>query len=107
MHFNINEVLAGMANEVKDSLAEDWPEAKSVLNRFLQNRRARLELLAELRFNNEISHDDLISRLEDEKLLLDSELHTIAIIGKAAAQRAANAAIGFLEDAIVTAVRTI
>lgn len=107
MDFNINEVLAGMANAVKDSLAEDWPEAKSVLNRFLQNRRARLELLAELRLNNEITNDDLISRLEDEKLLLDSELHTIAIIGKAAAQRAANAAIGFLEDAIAVAVRAL
>ena len=51
MNFDINEVLSQMASAVKDVVADNWNEAKSVVNQFLQNRKERLELLAQLRMS--------------------------------------------------------
>jgi|SRR5690606_11612715 len=100
MNFNINEVLAQMTAAVKKTLSDDWPEVKSALNLFLQNRKARLELLAEFRIKNTISADEFKSRLEDEKIMLESEMHVVAIISKSMAQKAANAAIQVLDKAV-------
>lgn len=45
-----------------------------------------------------------MSRLEDEKLIVETELHAIAVITKAIAQKAANAAMDVLEKAVKVAV---
>ena len=100
MEFDINEVLAGMASAVKDAVEENWNVAKSAVNQFLQNRKERLELLADLRISGDISQKRFESRLEDEKLIAEAEFHAIAVITKATAQKAANAAIKVLEDAV-------
>jgi predicted HicB family RNase H-like nuclease len=104
MNFNINEVLAGMMGAIKDSVTENWDEVKSVANEFLGRRKARLELLAELRISGELSQKKFESRLKDEKLIIEAELHAIAVITKAIAQKAANAAIEVLENAVKTAI---
>jgi hypothetical protein len=103
MKFDINEVLAGMMGAIKNTVTENWDEVKSVANQFLQRRKYRLELLAELRISAEISQEKFESRLKDEKLIVEAELHAIAVILKAIAQKAANAAIGVLENAVKTA----
>ena len=100
MALDINEIVAQMLGAVKTSVGEDWPEVKSAMNEFFVSRKARLELLADFRINNLITQEDFESRLEDEKLLIDSELHTIAIITKSVAQKAANAAIEVLQGAV-------
>jgi hypothetical protein len=102
MAFDINEVVSGMIGAVKGSVGEGWPEVKSMISSFMQSRKARLELLATLRLTNQLSDADVAGYLEDEKLLLDSELHNVAIISKAIAQRAANAAIDVLQNAILS-----
>lgn len=104
MAFDINEVLADMIAAVKTQVADNWDLVKGTANDFFQSRKARLELLASLRLQNEISNDFFMARLADEKDILESELHAIAVIGKAAAQKAANAAIDVLENAIKTAL---
>ncbi|MEP6595032.1 MAG: hypothetical protein ABJA71_03755 [Ginsengibacter sp.] len=105
MKFNINEVFAQMIGAIKGEIKEDWPMAKETANSFLQTRKLRLELLISLRLSNQINEQFFEDRLADEKDILESELHAIAIIGKVAAQNAANAAIGVLQKAIDKALK--
>jgi len=107
MDFDINEVLANMLTTIKNNVDENWDQVKNTSNQFLQNKKERLELLAELRISGELSEEKFQSRLKDEKLVLEAELHAIAVISKAIAQRATNGAIEVLEKAVRTAISTI
>lgn len=104
MSFEINTVLADMSSAVKDTVADNWDETKSVTIRFLQNRKERIKLLAQLRIDGDLSEEKFKSRLEDEKLILEAELNAMKVISKALAQNAANAAINALEKAVFKAV---
>ena len=104
MKFDINEVVAEMVAAVKDAVGENWNEVLSVTNHFFQMKKERLELLAELRITGDISQKRFESRLKDEKLVAEAEFHAIAVISKAIAQKAANAAIEVLENAVKTAI---
>jgi hypothetical protein len=104
MAFDINEVVAEMVGAVKKTVKDDWQLVKETAGTFLQTRKDRLELLASLRLNNEISQKFFLKRLEDEKKILESELHAVSIITKAMAQRAANAAIDVLSKAVSTVI---
>ena len=77
---------------------------KDVAAEYFQSRKLRLELLVSLRVNNEISEKFFLARLEDEKEILESELHSITIISKAIAQKAANAAVDILQKAVTAAI---
>ncbi|MEO6219905.1 MAG: hypothetical protein ABIO81_05720 [Ginsengibacter sp.] len=105
MKFNINEVLAQMIRAIKGEVKEDFPLVKGTANDFLQSRKLRLELLASLRLKNQISEEFFEDRLADEKDILESELHAIAIIGKVAAQNAANAAMAVLQKAVDAVIK--
>ncbi|TMI78145.1 MAG: hypothetical protein E6H10_17690 [Bacteroidetes bacterium] len=102
---DFNEVLAEMAQAIKGVVKEDWSVVKSTANDFLQDSKQRWQLLVSMRLNNEISEDNFKQRLKNEELILESNLHAIAIITKAAAQAAANAAIAVLEKAVNTLLR--
>src|SRR5687767_8583252 len=104
MAFDINEVVAEMVVAVKRTVKDDWQLVKETAGTFLQTRKDRLELLASLRLNNEISQKFFLKRLEDEKKILESELHAVSIITKAMSQRAANAAIDVLSKAVSTVI---
>ena len=67
MAFEIDEVVAQMLGAVKASVKDDWKLVKETAGTFLQTRKDRLELLASLRLNNEISQKFFLKRLEDEK----------------------------------------
>lgn len=105
MNLDINEVLADMLTAVKGSVKEDWSLVKKTANTFLQNRKLRLELLASMRLAGEIDNEFFLKRLEDEKELLESELHAIAIVNKITAQNAANAAIRIVEKAVMAVLK--
>jgi len=100
MDFNINEVLAEMLSAMKISFGDDWGLVKETANGFIQSRKIRLERLATRRLAGTIDQEFFIDRLEDEKDILASELHAIAIVSAVLAQNAANAAIDVLADAI-------
>jgi len=104
MSFNINEVSSDMLLAIKGVAEDSWPSVKSTAAQFLQNRKERLELLAELRIKGEINQEKFESRLLDEKLILEAELNALAVLSKAIAQNAANAAIEILEKAVATAI---
>lgn len=100
MNFDINETLAQMIDAVKTTLGDNWEFAKQTVNDFFQSRKARLDLLTSLRLDGEISENFFEKRMADEKDILESEMHAVAIISKVAAQNAANAAIDILTNAI-------
>lgn len=104
MKFDINEVIAQMSGAVKDTVSENWTDAKSATSQFLTNRKERLALIAELRLTGDLTQEKFESRLNDEKLILEAELHAVAVITKAIAQKAANAAIDVLTKAVSTAL---
>jgi hypothetical protein len=104
MAFDINEITAEMLGAVKTTVKDNWSMVKGTAGEFLQSRKDRLELLASLRINNEISQKFFLKRLEDEKKILESELHAVAIITKAGAQKAANAALDVLNKAVSKAI---
>lgn len=105
MKFDINEVLADMISAIKGNVSDNWNEVRSVSNQFLQRRKERLGLLSELRINGELTQEKFESRLNDEKLILEAELHAIAVISRAIAQKAANAAIDVLTKAVTVAIK--
>lgn len=104
MKLDINEILADMLNAIKLSLKDDWSIVKKSANNFIQSKKDRLELLSLMRLNREISETFFEKRLADEKEILASELHSIAIVNKVMAQNAANAAIKTLDDIIAKAL---
>lgn len=105
MDFDINETIADMLNAIKNASKNHWKFIQDTANTYLQNKKDRLELLSSMRIKNQISNEFFLERLKDEKSILNSELHSIAIITKAMAQAAANAAIDVLQKAIIAAVR--
>ena len=104
MKFDINEVLANMLSAIKETVEDNWDVVKSTADQFLQRKKERLELLALLRIEGDLSQKKFESRLKDEKLIAEAELHAIAVISKAIAQRAANAALDVLKKAVKVAI---
>ncbi|WP_281226189.1 hypothetical protein [Flavobacterium aquiphilum] len=104
MTLDINEILADMLNAIKGSVKDDWSVVKKSANNFIQSKKDRLELLANMRITGAIDNDFFEKRLADEKEILTSELHSIAIVNKVMAQNAANAAFKVLENVITTAL---
>jgi hypothetical protein len=104
MNFDINEILADMLNAMKGSIKDDWSVVKKSANNFIQNKKDRLELLTNMRLIGAIDNDFFEKRLTDEKEILISELHSIAIVNKVMAQNATNAAFKVLENVITAAL---
>jgi hypothetical protein len=105
--FNINDIIADMASAIKGSVSKDWNVVQPIVSQFLERRKERLVLIAELMSSGEMNAQEFNSRLDNEKLLLETELQAIAVVHKAIAQNAANAAIDVLEKAVQVAIRSI
>jgi hypothetical protein len=104
MKLDINKVISDMLAGVKGTVADSWDEVKAVTEQFMQRRKERLLLIAELRITGDLTEEKFKSRLNDEKLMLEAELNALAVITKAIAQRAANTAIDILEQAVKAAI---
>jgi hypothetical protein len=104
MNINIDDVLAEMLSTMKGAVGENWSEVKTVAQQFLQRRKERLELLAQLRISGDLSQEKFESRLLDEKLIAEAELNAVGVISKALAQKAASAGLDILKKAVGTAI---
>lgn len=104
MKFDIDEVLKQMLDAIVGTAKNDLPILKETAEIFSISRKERLEQLAAFRLSGAIDAEFFKNRLEDEKLLLESELHALKIITKASAQQAANAAIDVLSKAVLSAI---
>jgi uncharacterized protein YktB (UPF0637 family) len=104
MAFDIAEVLNEMLGAASNVFSGDWTKVQTCFTAVFEAERDALAEIARARLENEIDDDDLKSQLEDEKEVLKAELLVCQVKGKIMAQKAANAAIKVLSDAIKTAV---
>jgi len=104
MNLDINAVVTDMLLAIKGTVEGNWGKVESTANQFLQNRKENLELLVQLRIDGEIDQDEFDSRLADEQLVIEAELNALAVLSKAIAQNAANAAIAILGKAAKAAI---
>jgi len=104
MAFNIGEVLNDMAAAAAEVLGEEWPKARTCLKAALRDERDALKDIAQARIDKEISDAEMREQLADEKETVKAALLACEVIGKVAAQKAVNAAIRVLVDAIRAAV---
>ncbi|NCU32071.1 MAG: hypothetical protein EOM23_03865 [Candidatus Moranbacteria bacterium] len=107
MKFDIEETLKEMLAAMKGVAEQHWKDVESTASGFLQRRKERLEMIAILRINGELSPEKFKSRLEDEKLILEAELNALAVLSKAITQKAVNSAIEILEKTVEKAISTI
>ena len=107
MNFDIDAIAADMLLAMKGVFVKNRPEVESIVKQFVKDRKNTLELLAELYRKGKITQQKLESRLEEEKIILEAELEALKIVSKALVQKAANAAIDTLVNAIKTAVKTV
>jgi hypothetical protein len=101
MPFDISETLEKMLDAVKSVAKEDWPKIEGYAKTILQNERVALANLAELRVKGELTEEEFKSELQDEKDTVEAELLAAQVLGKAAVQKAANAAIKVFTDAVL------
>ena len=104
INFDLKNTFDEMLASAKQSAGEGGKEAKGVAKQFLQNRKERLQLLAELRLAGDLPDEKFMSRLEDEKLILEAELKAMAVISKSTAQSTAQSVINIFQSAVVKAL---
>lgn len=104
MSFDIDAVLGDMLSAMKDSVDTEWDEIEGYAKQILDNEKDALSELAEQRLRGEITEEELKSELDDEKDTVEAEMKAIQVMTKAMAQRAANAALDVLYNAIKAAI---
>lgn len=105
MDFDINSVTADMLAAIKGKTESKWDIIKGTTLQFLERDKSRLELIALLRLNGDLTPEKFESRLSDHRLIMEAELNAVMVLSKATAQSAANAAIDVLEKAVVLALK--
>lgn len=104
MSFDIDAVLGDMLSAMKDSVDSEWDEIEGYAKQILDNEKDALLELAEQRLRGEITEEELKSELDDEKDTVEAEMKAIQVMTKAMAQRAANATLDVLYNAIKAAI---
>lgn len=104
MSFNIETVMGDMLTAMKNSIDKDWDDIEDYAKLILENEKKALNNLAQQRLRNEITDEDLKSELDDEKDTIEAEMKALKVITKAMAQRATNAAMEILFNAIKIAL---
>jgi hypothetical protein len=107
MAFDSGEVLDGMLSAAGGILSKEWPNVRACVETAWEEERDAIEAIAQARLTGEIDDDDVKSQLADEKDTLSAALLVCKVKGKVAAQKAVNAAIKVLADAIKAAVKVL
>jgi hypothetical protein len=104
MSFDIEAVAKDMAAAMKKNLMEDLGNMEDYGKQILENEKESLELISQERLAGRWSEEKFNQELEREKKVLETELLTITIMTKAAAQKAINAAMAVFTNAINSAL---
>ena len=107
INIDIEAVATDMLSAMKGALSKNWSKVESIAGQFIQSRKKRLELLAELYLSGDITPQKFKSRLEDEKTVLTTEVEALKVVSKALAQKAANSAFDVMTNAVKMAIETI
>lgn len=107
MNLDVNKVIADVLSVLKGTVENNQDKVESVAKQFVLQNKDTLLLIAQLRLKGELTDEDVKSRLEDQKLVLEVQFNALQVVTKAIAQQAANAAIDILEKAVMTAVKGV
>ncbi len=98
--FNIEQVFESMAAAVIGVVNTNVPQVKAIWLQYAQDSKDRLQELANARISNDITNDELLSYLQDEKNALKSQLLAVTVLAEAIAQQAANQALDIFWAAV-------
>jgi hypothetical protein len=104
MAFNFNLVLGDMANAIKENSADASGNISTYAKMVMEKEKISLQELAIARLDGDISEQEFNDEVAREKKVLQAELLTLKIMGKAMAQKAVNAAMGVFINAIKVAI---
>jgi hypothetical protein len=104
MAFNFNLVMGDMTNAIRENSADESGNISTYAKTVMEKEKISLQELAQARLDGEISEQEFNDEVEREKKVLQAELLTLKIMGKAMAQKAINAAMGVFINAIKVAI---
>ncbi len=104
MSFDIDQVLEDMAGAMADTVKKGVGDIKNAVQEILDAERESLKELGEARLRNEIDDAVFDREIEREKKVVEAELLTVAIMTKALAQKAVNAAMDVFVKAVKHAI---
>lgn len=107
MSFDIDSTIKDMGSAAAAVLAGEAPKVKDCLNKALQDEKEALKAIADARIAGEITAADMKSQIADEREALKAALLVCKVKGKVAAQKAANAALKVLQDAVRVALKAL
>ncbi len=107
MSFDIDATIKDMGNAAVAVLAGEGPKIRDCLDKALQDEKEALKLIADARIAGEITAADMKSQIADEREALKAALLVCKVKGKVAAQKAANAALKVLQDAVGVALKAV
>jgi len=93
-----------MQSAMKGKLNGDWDSVKFTVQQFLERHKPRFKLLADLRISEDIPEITFLARLTDEKIFIDTEINSMAVVTKSIAKNAANATIDAFKMAVTLAL---
>lgn len=100
MSFDIELVLKDMAAAMKNEIVDDLGDIEEYGKTILENEKESLELIGQERLAGRWNEEKFNEEIEREKKVMETELLTIQIMTKAAAQKAINAAIAVFVNAV-------
>ena len=104
MPFDLDATLKQMAAAAARTLKKDAKQVGAAMREVLEDRRRSLEAVTGARLRGEIDDAELEIQLQDEQLALEAGMKMVRALGKAAAQKAAHAALAALRKALAAAV---
>lgn len=107
MSFNAEKVVRDMIDAMQDTVGKEVPGIGQYGRQILEKQKASLAELAQARLTGEIDDRIFERELKRERTVAETELLAVKIMTKATAQRALNAAIGVLRDAVKAALAAL
>ncbi|MGH9749930.1 MAG: hypothetical protein ACRD6R_08410 [Candidatus Polarisedimenticolia bacterium] len=104
MPLDLDATLKEMAAAAARVLKKDGRTVRGAMKEVLEDRRRALRAITDARLRGEIDDEELEIQLRDEQLALEAGLKMVSVLSKAAAQKAANAALNVLRKAIAAAL---
>jgi len=100
MSFDLQRTLEEMVKAARKAAGRDSGKVTQAVREVLEDQRQALEAIARARLANTIDDDEMRQQLDDERLAFQAGLSMAKAMGKAAVQKAANAAFEALAKAI-------
>lgn len=96
MSFDISSAIGDMAGAMSDSIGEGAGDLAGFAVAALSKQAEALAELAEARASGELDEAEFEAELQREMLITETEMLAVTVIGKAALQKAIQAAVGAL-----------